>query len=122
MTISINYKNSAVKKNSTNLILFIDENFTISTLKKHLLSSDFSFIADLIKTKELKNKILSFDISSKKKIIIVSLKKNIKPNNIENLGAKFYDLYKDLKNSDYLLNSNTIPQQYKNVVGLFCMA
>ena len=66
-----------------------------------------------------KKKILSFDISSKRKIILVSLKKNIKSSDLENLGAKFYDLFKDAKQNIYNLNSNTISTKYKNLVGNF---
>ncbi len=75
MTISINYKKSLTKKNSSNIVLFVDEQIKISPLKKHILSSDYSFIFDLIKTKDLKKKILTFDISSKKKNNINNFKK-----------------------------------------------
>ena len=67
MSVIINYKASFLKKNSSNIILFSDENFNISGLKKHILNSDYSFISDLIKTKDKKDKILSFDIKLKKK-------------------------------------------------------
>jgi len=50
MSIAINYKNSLSKKNATNLVLFVDENFNISGLKKYILGSEFTFISDLLKT------------------------------------------------------------------------
>ena len=68
---------------------------------------------------DLKKKILSFDISSKRKIILVSQKKNIKNSDVENLGAKFYDLFKDTKENTFILNSNTISDKSKNFVGNF---
>ena len=119
MSVTINYKNSSSKTNSFNLIMFSDENFNISPLKKHISSSEHNFIKDLIKTMDNKKKILSFDISSKRKIILVSLKKNIKNSDLENLGAKFYDLFKNVKQNTYNLNSNTISAKYKNLVGNF---
>lgn len=119
MSVTINYKNSSYKKNTSNLVLFSDENFTISGLKKHISSSDFSFIQDLIKNKDTKKNILSFEISSRKKIIIVALKKNIKNSDAENLGAKFYDLFKNLKQNDYKLNSDTVSEKQKNIIGYF---
>ena len=119
MSVTINYKNSSSKTNSFNLIMFSDENFNISPLKKHISSSEHNFIKDLIKTMDNKKKILSFDISSKRKIILVSLKKNIKNSDLENLGAKFYDLFKNAKQNTYNLNSNTISAKYKNLVGNF---
>ena len=67
MSVIINYKNNSSKKNSANLVLFSDENFNISALKKHLSNTEISFIQDLIKTMDIKKKILSFDINSKKK-------------------------------------------------------
>ncbi len=119
MSVIINYKPSFFKKNSPNIILFSDENFNISGLKKNVLNSDYSFISDLIKTKDKKDKILSFDISSKRKIILVSLKKNVKNFEIENLGAKFYDLFKENKQNEYNLNSDTLPSKLNNLLGHF---
>ena len=94
MSIEINYKNS-LPKNSSNLVLFVDEKFNVSSLKKHISSSEYSFINDLIKSKDNKSKILTFDLSSKRKIILISSKKNSTTAAIENLGAKFYDLFKE---------------------------
>ena len=119
MTVTINYKNKSNKINSSNLIMFSDENFNISPLKKHISSSEHNFVKDLIKTMDLKKKIISFTISSKRKIILVSQKKNIKNSDMENLGAKFYDLFKDEKENIFTLNSNTISDKSKNFVGNF---
>ena len=120
MSVEINYKNTFNKKNSSkNIVFFIDEKFDISLIKKHILSSEYSFISDLLKISDLKNEILSFNINSKKKIILVSLKKNQKSVDIENLGAKFYDKFKLIKQSNYILNSEYIPIKLKNVVGHF---
>ena len=98
MNVKINYKNIPSKKNSINHVLFTDENFNILGLKKHILDKEYSLISDLLKSKDLKNKIISLDINSKKKITLISLKKNISCSEIENLGAKFFDTFKDSKN------------------------
>ena len=119
MSVKINYKTNLRIKSSSNLILFSDENFNISLLKKHFLSKEYSFILDLLKTRDIKKKIQFFDISSKKKIVLVSLKKNLKAFEAENLGAKFYDQFKDLKQNEYYLNSETVSNQLKNLVGYF---
>ena len=119
MTIAINYKKKASKKNTTNIILFVDEKYNISSLKNHILSSEYSLISDLIKTKDLKKKILSFDLSSKRKIILVSLKNNFSSSDTENLGAEFFDLIKNSKQNDFSLNSNTATGKFKNHVGYF---
>ena len=119
MSISINYKNSSNKKNGSNTVLFVDEKFAISKIKKHISNSEYSFISDLLKTTNLKKKIVVFDISSKKKIILISIEKNIKNFDLENLGAKFYDILQDFKLNEYQLNSNTVPNNIKNLVGHF---
>ena len=119
MSIKIDYKNNLSNKKLANLVLFSDEKFNISSLKKYLKSSEYSFISDLLKTKDLKQKILSFDISSKKKIILVSLEKNLSDSKVENLGAKFYEKFKDLKQREFVLNSDTIPNKSKNLIGYF---
>ena len=119
MSIIINYKPNFIKKNMSNIILFSGEDFNISALKKHILNTDYLFISDLLKTKDKKDKILSFDLSSKRKIILVSLKKDIKNFEIENLGAKFYDLFKENKQNVYNLNSDTIPIKFNNLLGHF---
>ncbi len=119
MAITINYKNSSLNKNVSNIVLFVDEKFNISQLKKHISRTEFSFITDLLKTKDLKKKIMTFDISSKRKIILTSLKKNITSSELENLGAKFYDLFKETNFNEFILNSDTIPNKLKNSVGYF---
>ena len=77
MSVLISYKKNSPKINSSNLILFVDEKFNITSLIKYMSETDYSFISDIIKTKDIKKKILSFDISSKRRIILVSLEKNI---------------------------------------------
>ncbi len=119
MTISIIYKNSLTNKNSSNLVLFVDEKFNISHLKKHISRSEFFYISDVIKIRNPQKKIVSFDISSKRKIILVSLKKNLSSSNIENLGAKFYDHFKDSKTFEYNVNSDSVPSGLKNLIGNF---
>ena len=52
MSVIINYKANFLKKNSSNIILFSDENFNITGLKKYILNTDYSFILDLIKNKD----------------------------------------------------------------------
>ena len=78
MNVQINYKNISSVKNSVNHVLFTDENFNISALKKYLVNKEYSFVTDLLKSKDLKKKIISLDLNSKKKIILISLMKEIK--------------------------------------------
>ena len=108
MSIKINYSNKFTSKSSTNLVLFVDQNFNISGLKKIISSIEFSYISDLLKNSDLKNKLLSFEINSKKTIFLVSIKKDLKNSDIENLGAKFHSYINYDKKNDYFVNSDTI--------------
>ena len=119
MSVSIIYKNFSLKKNIPNLVLFVDEKFNILTLKKHISSKEYSFIADLVKTKDPKKKILAFDVSSKKKIILVSIDKNITNSGAEKLGAKFHDQLKDFNENKFIFNTDTATNKIKNFIGLF---
>ena len=67
MTVQINYKkSSSIKNDLTNLILFVDEKFNISRLKKLISNSEFSYISDLLKTSDLKKDLLSLKLTLKK--------------------------------------------------------
>ena len=119
MTIQINYKNSGLIKTSSNLILFVDEKFNIEGLKKYISNSEFSYISDLLKNSDLKKDLLFFDINSKKTIFLVSVKKDVKTSDIENLGAKFHGHINYDKKKDYFINSDTINSKLENFVGYF---
>ena len=119
MSVKINYTKNIVKKNQTNLIFFVDENFTISPLKNHLFNTEYLFINDLLKSRALKQEIVSFDINSKKKIILVSVKKNLKSYDFENLGGKFYISIQNNKKNNYVINTESSVKNIKNLVGHF---
>ena len=119
MNVQINYKNIRSTKNSTNHVLFTDENYNIKGLKKYLLNKEFSIVSDLLKSKNLKKSITCLDINSKKTIVLVSFKKEINNSEIESLGAKFFNTLKDLKIKDCVINSDTVPAKLNNGVGYF---
>jgi len=119
MFIQINYKKISNKSNTANFVFFVKENFNISDLKKYISSLEFSYISDLLKTSDLKKDILFFDISSKKKIFLISVKNNLKIADIESLGAKFHNYINYNKKSDYFINSDAINIKVKNFVGYF---
>jgi leucyl aminopeptidase len=114
MTVQINYKSNISKKAISNLVLFVDEKFNISSLKKNIPNSEYSYISDLLKNSDLKKDLLVFEINSKKKIFLASIKKDIKPSDIENLGAKFHSYINYDKKNDYFVNSDTINSKVKN--------
>ena len=119
MTIQINYKKSTSIKASSNLILFVDEKFNIGGLKKYISTNEFSYISDLLKNSDLKKDFLFFDVNSKKTIFLVSVKKDVKVSDIENLGAKFHGYINYDKKKDYFVNTDTINSKIENFVGYF---
>ena len=119
MSIIINYSKNTYNKNSSNLVLFSNDKFNLNNLKKYLINSDFSYINDLLKTSDLKKNLLVFEVNSKKKIVLVSIKNNLKTSDLENLGAEFYGCINHGKNSEYYIVSNSIVTKHNNFLGHF---
>ena len=119
MPIKINYSKKKLNKNSSNLVLFSDDKFNLNALKKFLSISEFSYINDLLKTSDLKKNLFVFEVNSKKKIVLISIKKNLKTSDIENLGAEFFGRINYGKNSDYFVNSDSIGGKNEILLGHF---
>ena len=119
MTVNINYKKNNTNKISSNLVLFSNDKFDTKGLNRYLSKSEFSYISDLLKTSDLKKNMFVFEVNSKKKIIIISIKKNLKTSDIENLGAEFYGRINHGKNSEYFINSDSIPKKPDDFIGHF---
>ncbi len=119
MPIKINYAKKAISKSSSNLVFFVNEKFNVSNLKKSLSSAEFSYISDLLKSSDLKKNIFVFEVNSKKKIILISIKNNLKTSGVENLGAEFYGKVNLGKNCDYFLNTDSAISKINNFIGHF---
>jgi leucyl aminopeptidase len=119
MPIKINYIKKTPTKSSSNFVLFVDEKFNTSNIKKIVSDTEFYYINDLLKTSDLKKKIFIYEVNSEKKIVLISIKKNLKNFDVENLGAEFYSRINYGKNSEYYINSDSISSKYKNFIGYF---
>jgi len=119
MSIKINYSNKVSSKFSTNIVLFTDEKFNISGLKKHFFSSELSYINDLLKTCDFKKKLLVFEINSKKKIILIPIKKNLETIDVENLGAEFYSYINFGNKGEYTIKTDSIKSKIEDFIGYF---
>ncbi len=119
MITKITYNNKPFKKTNTNLVLFCGEKFQISNLKKILSNNEFDYISDLLKNVDLKKNILFYDINSNKKIALISIKKNLRNSEIENLGAEFLKSVSQDNNRKYFLVSDSIPGKNSNLLGFF---
>jgi hypothetical protein len=92
---------------------------TANIIKKYNPNSEYAYISDLLKLTDKNKKIISYDISSSKKIILVSVKNNITSTETEGLGAKFYDNFNNSKLSSFIIISDTIKCSLKNFAGFF---
>ena len=119
MSIRINYSNKKISKLTSNLVLFSDDKFNIKNLKGNFSKTEYSYIEDLLKTNDLKKNILVFEINSKKKIVLISIKNNLKNSDIENLGAEFYGRVNYGKNNEYFLISDSVISRHDNFIGHF---
>ena len=119
MTVQINYKNTGLKKTVSNLVLFVGEKFNIDNLKGYISKDEYAYISDLLNTSNFKKKLLSFKINSKKTIFLVSINKNLKVSDIENLGAQFYKELNSEKKTEYTIFADSISSKVENFLGYF---
>ena len=119
MTIKLNYLKKPISNTKSNLVLFSNDRAKINSLKKNISNEEFNYIKDLLKTSDTKKKILTFEINSKKKIILLIIKNNLRYSEIENLGAEFYKLVNQGKNSEYFLISDSISNNSEDFLGHF---
>ena len=120
MPVKINYlKTKNTKSILQNIVLFSKEKFKINDLKNHLSKSEFAYIEDLIKSIDLKKNIFIFELSSKRKIVLISVKNSLKTSEVENLGAEFYGRINKEKNNEYFLISDSLNNKQNNFLGHF---
>ena len=119
MTIKINYLKKTNIKSSSNIGVFVDDKFNISNLKKYISSKEIIYIKDLLRASDLKKNMFVFEVNSKRKIIVISIKNDLKSSQIESLGAEFYGRINYGKNSEYFINSDTVLGKNDNFIGYF---
>ncbi len=95
MTIKFTYKNKAKSSNLEAIVLFTDEKFQTKNLKNFISKNEASYVEKTLKNRKInKENIISFNLNEKTRIILISLKKDLKGNGVENLGAEFYNFIK----------------------------
>ena len=67
----------------------------------------------------LKKIFLFTKLTQKEKIILIKNKKNLKTFDMENLGAEFYKIIKDIKSDEYSINSDSILNSKNNFLEYF---
>ena len=119
MAVKINYINKSIDKTSSNIALFVNEKFSTDNIKRFLTDQELSYIKDLLKIADLLKNLFVYELNSKKKIILISIKNKLKSSDIENLGAEFFDRVNFGKGSEYFILSDTVVGNYKNLLGYF---
>ncbi len=119
MPIKIDYSKKAFSQSTSNLILFSNDEFNNKDFKKYLSNSEFEYISELLKSSDLKKNLLTFEINSRKKIVLVSIKNNLRTSDIERLGAEFFGQVNYGKNSEYQLISDSVIGKNNYFLGHF---
>ena len=115
MSIKISIKNSLSQKSVKNHVFFTNKNFKINELSKLPISKFSNFINQSLSFNELGDKnFLSLDINASQKVILIKIKDNQSPLEIEKIGAEFYVYLKSnlyLKTTFYEQNiKDTFPK------------
>ena len=119
MSININYTKKKPNETHGNIVIFSNENFKVDSYTKYLSTTEIQYIKDLLKTYDVKKNLFIFEANSKKKIVLISIKKNLKTFEIENLGAEFYQRVNYGKNSEYTIISDSVQSKNENFLGFF---
>ena len=106
MSVQVVYKTSVKSTNTGVIAVFSDEKFNINLSSNDLSKKETSYLKKILKNKKNGDKIFAINISEKKTVIIILLKKNIDITNIENLGAEFFVFIKKNKFTNLILCKN----------------
>ena len=91
MSIKISIKNTSNFKSVKNHVFFTNQNFRIPEITKLQISKFSNFVSKSLDSKNIDNKnFLSLDINASQKIILIKMKNNQSPLEIEKIGAHFY--------------------------------
>ena len=85
MTVQVNYINKIKSKFSNNYALFADEKFQVSNLNNLFDQKQILYIKEVTKKANVKSNFFLFNLNSKQQIVLIKLKKNLLPYEIENL-------------------------------------
>ncbi|MDC0043400.1 leucyl aminopeptidase [Candidatus Pelagibacter sp.] len=120
MTVQVNYKNKIIANSAGNYAFFTDEKLKIKNLKNTFSNQEISFISEIIKKKSTKKSFVSFDLSSKKRIILIPIKENLENVQIEHLGANFYNYIQENSINDISINLDSLKiKPFKDYLGCF---
>ena len=117
MNLKINYLTKYLNSSSKNIAFFLKNSTKVSELSK--IVGDKSLAASLDKLKKNENftkkkTITSINQNVDKKLIIIWLNKNLSSNEIEKLGAKFFDFLKVNSIEEVTIFGQSLNDENKN--------
>ena len=121
MTVQVLYKNKAKSSNIGVIVLFSEDKFQIKNTDGYLSKNQMSYIEKILKAKRnTKENIISFNLNENTNLILISLKKNLKGSDVENLGAEFYNFAKKNSFKDLsIINESIKSKPGKDFIGRF---
>tara|TARA_B110000259_G_scaffold58881_1_gene69619 strand:+ start:1186 stop:2646 length:1461 start_codon:yes stop_codon:yes gene_type:complete len=114
MSIKINYSNYSKDKTANVYTLFTKENFNTKYIVTFFSNSEITYIQNILKKRDLKKNILSFDLNSKTKIILIDIKNNLELSDIEYMGAEFFTFIKSNNIKELSINPLSIQSKPEN--------
>ena len=117
MSLKITYKKGVNEKNIKNFVLFTNEDFKINGLEKLSLSKNSTQVNKTISSHKSKKKdIISFNLNSDQRIILIKIKQSKNSTENEKKGANFYNFVKSNSLTDLnFLEKNIYTTQNKNI-------
>ena len=95
MTVQVNYTNKDKSRVQGVIALFTEDKFQTKNTRSFLSKNETSYVEKILKNKKnTKENIVSFNMNEKTIFILISIKKDLKGSDVENLGALFYDFIK----------------------------
>ena len=120
MIIKINSIKTLKITNNFNYVVCIDKKFEFNNLKsisKNIIYTDFR---KFVYEKNVKKRILSFDLNTKNKIIFIKVEKKFEKSEIETLGAELYSHLKNEEIKDVVIDTTYIDKSFQNnFIGYF---
>ena len=114
MSIKINYSNYSKDKTTNAYTLFTKENFNTKYIVTFFSNLEIAYIQNILKKRDLKKNILSFDLNSKTKIILIDIKNNLELSDIEYMGAEFFTFIKSNNIKELSINPLSIQSKPEN--------
>ena len=114
MSIKINYSNYSKDKTTNVYTLFTKENFNTKYIVTFFSNPEITYIQNILKKRDLKKNILSFDLNSKTKIVLIDIKNNLELSDIEYMGAEFFTFIKSNNIKELSINPLSIQSKPEN--------